>query len=115
MNLRDKRVFLSGPMTGIPDLNRKAFADAESWCMDQGARFAFNPTTAWGHSDKSRYWYMLRDLHRLTEPGDDERPLFDVVVQLDGYEHSNGAWCESCVAEQCGIPCVPLRSLMEVE
>jgi hypothetical protein len=115
MDLQGKHVFLSGPMTGLPDHNRAAFADAERWCVTHGAEVAFNPTTAWGHADRGRAWYMLRDIHRLTEPGEADGPLFDLVVQLDGWERSNGAYCECRCAEACGIPCVPLRSLMEVK
>ena len=114
IDINGKFVFLSGPMTGLPDLNRKAFAEAEELCLSLGAKIAFNPREAWGHTDKDRSWYMRRDLHRLTLSDGDE-PMFDLVVQLDGWEHSNGAWCESRVAEECGIPCVPLRALTEVD
>ncbi len=105
------RIFLSGPMTGLPDLNRDAFAEAEAWCMAHGADFCFNPTTAWGHSDRPREWYVLRDLHRLTEPGDGAGPLFTLVVRLPGWERSDGAWRESTVADDCGIACVDFETL----
>lgn len=109
--IEGKRVFLSGPMTGLPDFNREGFAEARRACEAMGATVVFNPREAWGHTDKDRSWYMRRDLHRLTLSDGDE-PMFDLVVQLDGWEHSNGAWCESRVAEECGIPCVPLANLM---
>lgn len=112
MRLDGMRVFLSGPMSGVDDLNRPAFAEAKRICMDAGAEFVFDPTTAWGHSDRPREWYMLRDIHRLTEPGDGDGPFFDCLVRLDGWHLSNGAWRESTVADECGIPCYELDDVI---
>ena len=109
-DLTNKRVYLSGPMTGIIDHNGPAFADAERRCMDAGALMVFNPATAWGHNDRPTSWYMRADLHRLTL-SDGERPLFDAVVLLDGWHHSEGATLEYHVARACGIALVNLREV----
>ena len=109
-DLTNKRVYLSGPMTGIIDHNGPAFADAERRCMDAGALMVFNPATAWGHNDRPTSWYMCADLHRLTL-SDGERPLFDAVVLLDGWHHSEGATLEYQVARACGIALVNLREV----
>lgn len=109
-DLTDKRVYLSGPMTGIIDHNAPAFADAERRCRDAGAAMVFNPATAWGHSDRHPSWYMRHDLNRLTLT-EGERPLFDCVVLLDGWYASEGATLEYQVAKASGIALVNLREV----
>jgi len=109
-DLTDKRVYLSGPMTGIIDHNAPAFADAERRCRDAGAVMVFNPATAWGHSDRHPSWYMRHDLNRLTLT-EGERPLFDCVVLLDGWYASEGATLEYQVARASGIALVNLREV----
>lgn len=113
-DLTDKRVYLSGPMTGIIDHNAPAFADAERRCRDAGAAMVFNPATAWGHSDRHPSWYMRHDLNRLTLT-EGERPLFDCVVLLDGWYASEGASLEYQVARASGIALVNLREVGEHE
>lgn len=113
-DLTDKRVYLSGPMTGIIDHNAPAFADAERRCRDAGAVMVFNPATAWGHSDRHPSWYMRHDLNRLTLT-EGERPLFDCVVLLDGWYASEGATLEYQVARASGIALVNLREVGEHE
>lgn len=113
-DLTDKRVYLSGPMTGIIDHNAPAFADAERRCRDAGAAMVFNPATAWGHSDRHPSWYMRHDLNRLTLT-EGERPLFDCVVLLDGWYASDGATLEYQVARASGIALVNLREVGEHE
>lgn len=101
VNLEGKNVFLSGPITGN-DSYMDDFAKAKEACEKSGASFVFNPATAWGHSDRPNEWYMIRDVHRLTECAGGE-PLFDVLVQLDGWEDSIGSSVEFNVAFACGI------------
>ena len=43
MDLKDKGVYISGKMTGLPDFNRQAFLDAEKYIRKQGARYVYNP------------------------------------------------------------------------
>ena len=111
VDLTDKRVFLSGPMSGLPDYNRDAFIEAERKCYEAGASFVFNPAVHWGHSDKPREWYMRRDLNWLTVSGSNDSPAFGVMVQLEGWAGSDGARIEHQVAQACGIPCA---SVLEV-
>jgi len=113
-DLTDKRVYLSGPMTGIIDHNGPAFADAERRCRDAGAVMVFNPATAWGHSDRHPSWYMRHDLNRMTLT-EGELPLFDCVVLLDGWYASEGATLEYQVARASGIALVNLREVGEHE
>lgn len=105
-----KRVYLSGPMTGIPDWNAPAFADAKRAVMAAGAESCFDPAAAWGHHDRPASWYMSHDLHHLTAM-DGERPYFDAIVLLPGWYASEGASLEYQVARACGIALVSLREV----
>lgn len=113
-DIRGKRVYLSGPMSGLPNLNAAAFDKAQEELIALGAEFVFNPTRAWGHNDRPTSWYMRNDLHRLTLT-EGERPLFDVIVMLDGWHVSEGATLEYQVARACGIALVNLREVSEHE
>lgn len=109
-DLTDKSVYLSGPMSGLPDFNRGAFAAARELCERLGADEVFDPTRAWGHSNKHHTWYMRHDLHRLTQ-SEGNAPHFDAIVMLDGYEDSEGALTEMSVAIACGIAVVGIWEL----
>jgi hypothetical protein len=108
MEIGDLNVFLSGPMTGRPDMNRAAFARARKACAGSGARFVFDPSIYWGHDELPRWWYVREDLHVLTM-STDGHPFFDVVVLLDGWWESDGACVEADVATACGIPLIVFR------
>lgn len=114
-DIKGKRVYLSGPMTGIPNLNAPAFRSAQIVCRLLGADEVFNPATAWGHASKPHQWYMRHDLHRLTQSEGDV-PHFDAIVMLDGWEGSGGALLERSIAEACGIEVVTIAELkMQLE
>ena len=97
-----KRIYLSGAMTGQKDWNREAFEEAARYLRNQGARVfnpAFNAPT--GKAENHSY-YMLMDLHELTEHMDGI-PYYDYLAQLPGWENSRGAQVELIVAKACGI------------
>lgn len=75
-----KRVYISGPMTGIEDLNREAFAEAEIRILEQG-NIPINPHNF--PEQKSYEDYLLFDLEILATSA-------DAVVLLPGWEKSNG-------------------------
>lgn len=105
-DLKGKRVYVSGPMSGLPALNRPAFKRAADELEALGAH-PFDPANAWYHDDSSREACMLRDLRMLTQVADYERgvPFFDLLVLLPGFESSQGALLELSVARACGIEC----------
>ena len=109
-DIRGKRVYLSGPMSGLPNLNAAAFNEAQEELIALGAEFVFNPARAWGHNDRETSWYMRHDLHRLTE-SDGGSPLFDVVVMLPFWNTSAGASLELRVARACGIHIINLQEV----
>lgn len=109
-DFKGKRVYLAGPMRGHDDLNFPAFDEAQRMVYDAGADFVFNPARAWGHTDRQPSWYMIHDLHRLTE-SDGGAPLFDVVVMLPFWNTSAGASLELRVARACGIHIINLQEV----
>lgn len=111
-------MYLSGPMTGLPDFNRDAFRRAKRLLVAAGAAHVWSPATlpgSWGTHES----YMLRCLSELSEPMIDPqgvepwapRPLYDLLVSLPGWETSGGARLERAVAVACGIE---VRDLGEV-
>ena len=106
--LKGKRVFISGPMSGIEHYNAPEFARAHAICREQGAVRVFDPTWEWMNEtgeENTHEWYMRRCINALTNG------TFDVLLQLDGWEDSEGARLEHDVAQACGIEVIELDEL----
>lgn len=86
-------VYVSGPMSGLPDFNRPAFdAMARRLAQDVGCS-VINPARhpeGWGYAD-----YMRRALCDLL--------VATAVVLLPGHAASRGARCELAAAECLGL------------
>jgi hypothetical protein len=93
------RVYLSGPMTGYPDFNYAAFAHAGGLLLDAGytvldpARHGF--VDGWTWAD-----YMRAALRDIAEA--------EGVVVITGWQCSRGAVLEVHIAQQLGLPVLPL-------
>lgn len=92
------RAYLSGPMTGLPEYNRPAFAAAAEELRARGLR-VFDPGAS--HTDlpdghTTHQQYMVRDLPVVMAS--------DRVLVLDGWENSAGARLEVHTALVCDIP-----------
>lgn len=91
-----KRVYISGPITGMRDKNRKAFAKAA-----EVLRKTLNVDTVINPHDivleGSPTWedYMKADLREML--------TCDTVVMLDGWGESRRATLEEYVARQLGM------------
>lgn len=105
-------VYLCGPITGMPNHNREAFARAERRVMELGAKSVFNPIEWWGHVDRPREWYMRGDIHMLTGSADGTNPTFGAIVALPGYMAHPGSRTEVLVANACGIEFVRYVDLL---
>lgn len=106
------RVYISGPMTGIPRFNKQAFDACEKELKVRGARFVHNPakevpmsdSLAWPHAD-----YMRESVYELASSRTEgrgmtrKRNFYDLLVMLPGWESSAGAKLEREVAEAIGI------------
>lgn len=111
-NFKDKRVFISGPMTGLPDWNRAEFERAERELYDLGAESVFNPAHLAPQGDEpamAHSLYMAKTLSvltRLSWSAYPNMPWFDCIVLLDGWWNSEGAKVEHAVAEAIGLDVV---------
>lgn len=88
------RVYLSGPMTGIPNWNRPAFMEAAGRLRSCGFEVV-NPAEV---SIQRGTWadFMRHDIRMMLD--------VDCVVTLPGWKRSKGASLEVHIAEQLGIP-----------
>ena len=115
-----KRVFLSGPITGREDFNRAEFAKAERIVRNLGAGMVYNPAELPSADDAHRHsHWMIRTLHELTEYFGfpriemNNKPMYDVLVLLDGWRESDGARVERVVAAACGIDVLEMVNIGE--
>lgn len=125
MNIRGKRIFLSGPMTGRCCYNVAAFATAHARLKEAGAGWVYNPAIAYlqehgkraeakGHAD-----YMADCLHELTRrmsvglTNSEYAPMkYDLLVSIPGWEESAGARFEREAAQACGIATCDLGEVL---
>ncbi len=92
--IKDKNVYIAGPMTGIEDYNRRAFYKAH-FAIGFYCKGVLNPaslpTTLAGHDV-----YMSICLPMVDAA--------DAMILLPGWESSKGAKLEKMRAENNGIP-----------
>ena len=93
-------VYLSGPMTGLPDFNRPAFHAAAAALRAQG-HVVINPAEVDLGPDATWADYMRIHLAEIA------RRVTQVFV-LPGWESSRGAQLEVHVARALGLPVVPV-------
>lgn len=87
-----RRIYISGPMTGLPDLNRAEFERVEKLLDGDG----LNPHKLPHNHGKTHAEFMKEDLATLLR--------CDGVIMLKGWTLSEGAQLEHTVAVACGIP-----------
>lgn len=87
-------VYISGPMTGLPEYNYPAFAAAAEAWRDLG-HTVLSPHEAFG-GDKGRDYhdYIREDVRMLVQ--------CDAIALLPGWERSRGARLELHVAQMMG-------------
>lgn len=94
-----KRVYISGPMTGLPEFNRPEFMEAEQLIKELGCK-PVNPARirqrhGWAWAD-----YMRSALNMMLK--------CDEVVLLPGWRESKGVQVEIDLAQRLGMPVVEL-------
>jgi ketopantoate reductase len=89
------RIYISGPMTGLPDFNRPAFTSATARLRALGLQVV-NPVEINAHMKDPTWVACLQN---------DLRALLDcnVVVLLPDWQQSKGARLELMVARQLGM------------
>jgi hypothetical protein len=100
-----KRIYLSGPMTGLPGLNFPAFAAMTANLRSDGHTVT-NPAEL---NPDGGSWNdcMRRDIAALMD--------CDTVATLPGWEHSKGARLEVLIAERLGMTVVNAHDLVSME
>lgn len=91
------KVYIAGPMTGIPEYNYPEFHVA-SIALARAGHEPVNPAQDHGHplGTKPWHWYMRRAITLMMTA--------DAVALLDGWEGSSGAVLESELAIQLDMP-----------
>lgn len=115
VDVRDKRCFISGPMSGLEHYNVAAFAEAHAILREANAKTIYNPANSWLDSrgpNLTHAQYLRQCIHELSA----EDPVnyvayYDYLVQLDGWEKSLGAKTEYEVAKACGIKVVSIKDV----
>ena len=105
------RLYIAGPMTGLPHFNYPAFraAEAELRAVGYGV---LNPVDAEQHNptpgeSQAWDWYMRHALRMVTEA--------DGVALLDGWWRSRGASLEVHVARALELPTEPVEHWLSRE
>lgn len=89
-------LYLSGPMTGLPEWNFPAFMAAAATLRAEGYEVR-NPAEHFeGRTDLPRAEYMREDIAAVMAS--------DQVCVLPGWERSKGARLEVAIAEELGLP-----------
>ena len=94
-NRNRKKVYISGPMTGLPNLNYEAFHKKADVLRKQGY-FVANPAEHFnGRQDLAREVYLKEDVKQLVS--------CDYITFLEGWKSSKGAVLEYLISLECGI------------
>ncbi len=92
------RIYLSGAMSGVPDLNFPAFHEAAAKLRSQGSE-VFNPAEM--GTDLSYAEYLKKDLEVICT-------WADTIALLPGWKDSPGAFAEWAVAKALGRKVIEL-------
>ena len=118
-HVKGRRVYLSGPMTGIEDWNRPAFDAAEKrlvcepFCVMGTYNPADNIDEMQSLSHEEAMYLSMHSLMSIDVAGSRFVPYYEVLVSLPGWEKSAGARLEREVAEACGIEVCDIDEVVE--
>ena len=103
LNGTAKRIYISGPMTGVPEHNFPAFFAAEERLKQAGFQ-PLNPARNFGgQTDRPRADYIRADLELLLQ--------CDGIAMLPGWQKSRGAKLEYMIAWELGLPVIDIATL----
>lgn len=105
------RLYLIGPVTGLPNDNLQAFKEARSTLKADGyecdiPHHYIEQGTEWSRAMRISIRQML------ATDGQSTIPLYDGIAMLDGWEDSVGATLERDIAKALDIPCRPWRDYL---
>lgn len=85
------RIYIAGPMTGLPEFNKPAFMVAEKYLGQEGFE-VINPAHNHGEDWND---YMRQSLHQVATA--------DGLYMLEGWRQSKGANLEHKIAQELGL------------
>lgn len=94
------RIYIAGPMTGLPDFNYPVFREAESVLRALGYEVESPHHNGGGDTSQPWQWYMRAALRQMLS--------CDGVALLPGWEMSSGATLEHFVARALGMETQPM-------
>lgn len=95
-NVDGMRIYIAGPMTGLPDFNYPAFDAAAAQWRASGWD-VLNPAESFGRRTDLPYDLYLREAARLVT-------MSDALALLPGWYDSKGALLELHLAVVLGLP-----------
>lgn len=98
-------VYISGPMSGLPESNYPAFNEVANHLRLLGYP-VINPADFGSTLNHSWSQCLARDLAVLVH--------CEVVVKIKGWQNSKGAILECHVAEKLGMPIYTLAEFLEI-
>ena len=107
------KIYLSGPMTGYPDYNKAAFADAAFQLRELGFDVVNphqlpEPVLLPGDEEYNWRQYLARDAERIISD-----TSIEGVVVLPGWEKSRGSTLECCIAQSIGLKVYKLEAVLK--
>lgn len=87
-----RKIYISGPMSGIKDYNKPAFMSASYDWQDKGF-IVLNPATLPEGLEQSEYMDICMAMVRAA----------DAIYMLHGYKESDGALAELAYAKKLGM------------
>lgn len=97
------RLYLSGPMSGLPEFNFPAFHKVAGLLRAKG-HFVVSPAEITTDTGASWQECLRADIKALCD--------CDAVALMDGWEHSNGAHLELHIAHRLGLRVHLVRDLL---
>lgn len=114
VDLSNRRVFLSGPMTGIEHYNVGAFCEAHAALKERGVSTIYNPAMRWLNTPEARAKGMSHADWMRVCVNELTKGWYDLLVQLPGWHDSDGAKTEFEVAMACGIEVCALSDITDI-
>lgn len=98
------RLYIAGPMTGLPEYNYPAFNEAEKLLLAAGYD-VLNPVVNDPGTKMPWDWYMRKSLKQIA--------VSDGIALLPGWEGSQGAQMEARIGRELGMDVLPLEMWLQ--
>mgnify|MGYP001385001928 CR=1 FL=1 len=107
MEPRRKRIYLAGPMTGLPDFNFPAFHAAAARLREAGWDVVNPAENFGGRTDLPRETYLRADVILVAQ--------CEAIAMLPDWQESRGAKLEYLLARELSMPAYDAETLQPLE